>query len=41
VSVSRVQASPFDLGQPPQPLCVDELGRPLELGEVLLDAGVG
>jgi hypothetical protein len=40
VPVSLEGPTPVDLGQPPQPLRVDQLGRTLELGEVLLDASI-
>lgn len=40
MTVTLVEASPVDLGETPQPLRVQELDRPLELGEVLLDARI-
>jgi hypothetical protein len=41
MTVALVQAAPFDLGEPRQPLELQRLGRPLQLGEVLLDHRVG
>ena len=41
VSVVGVQAPAVDLGQAPQALGLQLLGRALQLGEVLLDPGVG
>jgi hypothetical protein len=41
MTVTVVQASAVDLGEAPQPLRVQQFRRPLQLGEVLLDAGVG
>jgi hypothetical protein len=37
VAVPPIRASAVDLGQPSQPLRVDQLRGPLELGEVLLN----
>jgi hypothetical protein len=40
VTIAFEKLAPVDLGQAPQPLDVEELQRALQLGEVLLDAGV-
>jgi hypothetical protein len=41
VTVPLEQAPSVQLRQPTETLDLDQLGRPLELGEVLLDRGVG
>jgi hypothetical protein len=41
VPVSLVKAPPLDLREAPQPLELERLHRPVELGVVLLDAGIG
>jgi hypothetical protein len=41
VTVALVQPSPVDLGEPAQPLGLQQLHRAMQLGELLLDAGVG
>jgi hypothetical protein len=40
VAVALEQPTPVDLGQAPQALRLEQLDRPMELGEVLLDQGV-
>jgi hypothetical protein len=41
VPIALEQAAPVELGQPPQPLDLEQLDRAMQLGEVLLDHRVG
>lgn len=41
MAVALIRRPAIDLGQAVQPLDLEQLGRPLKLGEVLLDARIG